>query len=761
MRVLVITGVLLILTAACTQVSGLTSRNEAKSIGGFEMSDPSVVFRGGEVPGARYVSGSVIYDEELRDGRLVTRYWSPCGQVWPEGHVENQRWTPDEPADTFLLSIGGKALAGGWEWVKAETGPDSSTYRALDKPVVEGVITLRHRELPVEVRVRTRLDGSPFMIRWLEITNNSDKAAAITQVAPFAGMLWTHRIADYLPKAEDEPFEAAYCHRFWWGEEGDFWFERLKEGVTAVDGGRLGRSGWGRPAFWAKDRSTGQIAVCELAWGGNYEFKLDSRTKILGPPSGAGIMNRSGTLFFSMGLSGCDDALRVLTAGETIRTPDVHLAIFQADADEIVQATHDHVRNVVLPEPIPGRGVEIEANHRGYLMNNENEPGMIADIDVAKSVGVEMYVVDAGWFGSNQKKWGRGIGDWHAGWWLPNGLEPVANHARKLGLKFGLWVEIEGVGSESELLKNHPEWLYTRNGQPMADSKGLDVTKPEVAAWMESELDRLFKQYNLDMYRIDHNYTLAPSGNRQFEGFTEDLTWRYYDTLYGIFDRLRARFPEVVFQNCAGGGGRLDWGTMHRFHNTEISDNMRMPGGFRILYGVTVSLPPEILLRTFGTEIEGLSAEADIDTQLRMATLSRPIFRGIAPSLDGLSPYLRAKIEHHLKLFRDFIRPTMTGGLVYHHTPFTTATKPIPWCVIEYAAADHERSVAGVFKTAESPEESYLLKPRGLDAGKTYKVTLDNSGQTYTATGRELAQEGILIRLERTLSSELVMMEKA
>ena len=82
---------------------------------------------------------------------------------------------------------------------------------------------------------------------------------------------------------------------------------------------------------------------------------------------------------------------------------------------------------------------------------------------------------------------------------------------------------------------------------------------------------------------------------------TEDLTWRYYDNLYAMFDRLRARFPRVVFQNCAGGGGRLDWGTMARFHTVELSDWMRLPRGVKILNGVTMSLPPEALLRTFGT----------------------------------------------------------------------------------------------------------------------------------------------------------------
>ena len=87
-------------------------------------------------------------------------------------------------------------------------------------------------------------------------------------------------------------------------------------------------------------------------------------------------------------------------------TPAVHLALFQADTDAIVQATHDHVRHVVMPAQVPGRHVEIEANHRGYLCDRENVPDIRKDIDVAASVGAEMYVIDAGWYGNEPNRGG-------------------------------------------------------------------------------------------------------------------------------------------------------------------------------------------------------------------------------------------------------------------------------------------------------------------------------------------------------------------
>ena len=156
----------------------------------------------------------------------------------------------------------------------------------------------------------------------------------------------------------------------------------------------------------------------------------------------------------------------------------------------------------------------------------------------------------------------------------------------------------------------------------------------------------------------------------------------------------------MVFQNCAGGGGRLDWGTLARFHNTELSDWMRLPRGFKILNGVTMSLPPEMLLRTFGTEVGEHVLDGDVDTQLRHC-FCRLIFRGIAPTLEDLTEYLRDRIGHYLDIYRKHIRPIMQNGRVYHHTPFLKHAEAAPWCVLEYGRKDCITSVAVVMRTAQ------------------------------------------------------------
>jgi len=700
-------------------------------------------------PGGLYFGGGVLLDERVWEGSLRTFYWSAHGQIWPEKYMG---WAGrGHPVDSFCLGIDGRDLRGGYRWEGAQITPDESGLRTAGMQATHGVVALLHESAGIRVKVHTRVDRSRFLTRWLEIENLNARHVAITDLAPMSGYLWHHRRDEHLPPDFTSPFAVAYTHSFDPCTEGDVSFDSLPHGVLKVDGGKRGKSGWGRPAFWTRNVCNGQTFVCEFAWSGNYEMALDCQL------TENEQKHVYASLFFRMAMAGYDQALRVLDPGETLRTPAVHLALFEHDVTAIVQQTHDFVRHAVMPEQIPGRHIEIEANHRGYLNDNENVPDILKDIDVAKAVGTELYVIDAGWYGKEPNIWYQNTGDWQAGPWLAGGLEPIVAYAKKQDMKFGLWVEIEAAGENSELKKNHPDWLLSRDGKPV-NGRALDFSNPAVVAWAEGELTRLIEQYGLDMYRLDNNHTLSPSGNREYGGFKEDLIWRYYDNFYAMWERLRAKFPKVVFQNCSSGGGRLDWGILRRFHNTEPTDHLRNPRVNKIFNGLTLSLPPEILLRTFGTETWDHLLDGDLDMQLRSACLSRPIFRGIAPTLEWITPELRERIEHALELFRSVIRPLLPDCRVYHHTPFQRLFQHRAFNAVEYAAADGKTAVAAVFRmSATGGEDTYVLRPQGLDVGKDYAVTRDNRGQTAVWSGRELMENGLRIRLERTMSSELII----
>jgi hypothetical protein len=178
-----------------------------------------------------------------------------------------------------------------------------------------------------------------------------------------------------------------------------------------------------------------------------------------------------------------------------------------------------------------------------------------------------------------------------------------------------------------------------------------------------------------------------------------------------------------------------------------------------IFNGLTMALPPEIGLRTFGTESGEHLLEGDIDSQLRLAFLARPILRGIAPSVDELVPFLKERIAHTVELFKRFIRPLMADCLVFHHTPWLPIKTQTPWCVLEYAAPDKARALVAVFHLLGGESNTHRVKPRGLDRTKRYRVTFDNTGETVELSGRELVERGLRVALRTPLSSELLLFE--
>jgi hypothetical protein len=168
-------------------------------------------------------------------------------------------------------------------------------------------------------------------------------------------------------------------------------------------------------------------------------------------------------------------------------------------------------------------------------------------------------------------------------------------------------------------------------------------------------------------------------------------------------------------------------------------------------------LPPEILLRTFGTEVPDLAGDGNLESQLALVQMSLPIFRGIAPSLEELNPIVRDKIRSGVELYKNELRPILRGSRVFHHTPVLEYFEETPWLVLEYASPDAQHDVATLFRTSNIEDPVFRFVPRGLDATRTYKVTFRNRGETVELTGIQLMREGIPVRLETAGTEEMLL----
>jgi alpha-galactosidase len=674
----------------------------------------------------------------LDDGHWLSSYWSADGRINVEGE--------SLPADAFALRLDGELASDGWSFASASELP------ATERGARHFAVELSHDTRAVAVRIHTLLDGTPVLTRWLEITNRSNRAVALTGVSIWSSRLWWGR-----------NFKLGHFSSDLWAHEGWFDWRPLPAGVTVVscDKGQ----GHNDPFFVVRNEVLGEYFFGHLAWSANWEigFTLDS-----------------GGLLWSIGPTAVN-ALRVIAPGETVSTAQVHLGHTSGSLDAAVQAMHDHLRRFVLPPRPSGRECLVQYAVPGDQGFHKplDEAGAMRCVDVAAAIGAELFILDAYW-------WDITL-DWTpSAKRFPRGLQPLVDYVRKRGMLFGLYLEAEGGRCDhraSKIGREHPEWFGPHDV--------LNLTIPEAAAWMESEIVRLIEAYGLDLYRLDYNPGFTYDGPfTARDGLAECNYWRYYEAFYAIYERLRCNYPNVILQQAAAGGARNDLGTASRFHETYLTDGLAIPQELLVYSGLTLGLPPEILLIMHGADGQfGFAKPQNLDTVLRITfTLATPqVFVGtVAPTVEELDPHRRERFLRYAAILKQFIRPLLPTCNMYHHEPVNSrgGVESSPWFAVEFTAPDRAKGWATIVRARNGPgdrfvyayrercddsplpcpgaewqHDIYVFKPRGLDPGRTYRVTFDSLDSAATIEGLRLLREGVPVRLENAGMSELLLFE--
>jgi len=680
--------------------------------------------------GWRYGSGCAIYTERFIDGRLLCASYVDNGLPLYTQH--EQRAFP-----AFDLMIDGDTLDFGWE----------CNGFSADEATTTGTLLLHHSRKPVQLTITTQASGHGFFRRTMTITNTSpDTPLSLTAITPLCGILWSgsDALRDHLRDNSVAPFSLGHFADLEWGHEGNFAWQDLPLNTEIAYASRRGRSGHNHPFMLLRNNIYGGYFLLQLGWSGNWKTSAFCDYAAWG----------SSALHFTVAPT-APAPMRVISPGETISAPDVHFGLNHEDFDAIIQRLHAYQQEHVLYQVGDGRQ-PIIYNHWGYMEHELNETRLIEEIDIAREIGAELFMVDAGWFGNYGASWAATTGDWQAGDRLPNDLFPVFDYARQHGMGCGLWVEIESAGMESKLAKSHPEWFIARYGHPI--ERILDLAKPAVQEYVESNILRLIDRYQLEMFRLDYNVDAWEGGFNDVHGRQENTLWRHQEVIYSIFDRVKQRYPALQLENCSSGGGRTDVGIVSRFTTTWISDWMHMPRTVRILNGMSMVLPPAYLDRLFGVAMEG-GYRGNVETQLHVIILAHPTISGITPALAQANPVMMAAVKKYLTIYRDFIRPFHRTARVYHHTPVIPGADGSGWCALEYAAPDGSRAVAGVFRLVNAGEDTYHLCFRGLNPELTYRITSEPGSRSARADGYTLMTIGMDIRLDTALTSRLLLVE--
>lgn len=694
-----------------------------------------------------YRTGKAVYEERFADGMLAAAGYNFAG--YPLNVLSNVPSRLERKyfweASAFHLEVDGSNVDFG---LKLEDFTQEKTETG-----VHAVLSLLSEIKPIRIRVHTILDGTCSLTRYLEVENLSDVPVSISKLSVLSGGMETLEKNQLEIKCPvNEIYSLGYFDETSWGCEGDFAWHPLEPAVTAIDT-RFRRVRFRHPLVFLKNRMTGQIWSIQTEWSGGCRFSFDYEAKKTSP-------DFKTHLTFEAEITGYTPLYR-LGGGETMETPAVHIGVVHGDLDDAILDMHAHIRRSVLC------GEEIDPSEAliGCGMGAEHDMSMETSKAFArqmKEMGGELFLVDAGWQcpPGEEMQWFAYNGIYEPDKdRYPNGLLELSDYCHSIGMKFGIWTEIERVGKMSPLHQEKAEWRSSDIYGNPSEGGYLDFSNPEVEAWAEETLAKLITDYKLDLLRVDYNirgedyFAMRDMGT----GAKECISMKHFQAVYRVYRNLKKRFPQVIFENCAGGGGRTDLGIMKGFHHTWVSDWQRMPRSITITNGMTMALPPERVDRLFAGM--GCHTFGAVASHMRNTMLTHMSLNVIAPAILEANPEVMDFIRHSTDLYKTFIRPMLPTSKIYHHTPEVGVEQEHRTTILELAAPDGERGVVAVFALAEDGA-SCRIKCKGASAQKQYKVTLDNSGESFTMGGAQLKLEGLPIQVGSAMGSELILYQE-
>ena len=699
---------------------------------------------GGENPVFCYRSGLAVYEETFLGGVLVSSGFNASG--YPLGLLQlcPSRLDPKdfhEPS-SFNVEIDGQSIDYRLKLIDFEVSKGDNS--------LETVMTLESEIKPVRLKIHTILDGTQMFSRYLEIENLSDSNVNLSRLVLFGGGIEETNRRHYGHGNEiDEIYSVGYFDSDKWGREGEFAWHNLNPDELTVKT-RFGRDRFRHPLIFIRNNISGMMYFSQIGWSGGCSFSVDHHADY----------ERSDSLLSFKAEITAHNPLTVIPPRSVFVTPSVHMGAVIGGLDEAVNEMHSHIRKSVLntPETSPKEclvGAGMGAEHDMSLETTK------AYINQFAQMGAEVFIVDAGWVcpPSEQAQWsvynGRNVPDSER---YPDGLSEISNYCRSLGMKFGLWVDIETLGSKSPVYEKYPEWRE-KNIFGIQSGNLADFSKPKVAQWAENELSRIIEEYGLDLLRVDHNvsyrdyFTMADTGT----GIAECLSIRHHQAVYRMYENLRRKYPNVIFENCAGGGARTDLGMMKNFNHTWVSDCQRAPRSLTVTNGMTMALPPERVDRLFAGM--GCHDHGTLDLHMRNTMLTHMTLNVVAPADTRPNESSMDFVKHSVEIYKNFIRPFLPEAKTFHHTP-EAGLLSSDFYALEIASPDSEKGAMAVFSLPSVHSGRYVAFPKGICAEYTYKITLDNSGKGYTAKGSDLLAHGIPVSLPCPLSSELILFKK-
>ena len=430
---------------------------------------------------------------------------------------------------------------------------------------------------------------------------------------------------------------------------------------------------------------------------------------------------------------------RELKAGETFSTPEVMLSYSDTGLETLSHHFHQAIREHIC------RG-KYQLAERPVLINNWEATYFGFDTEKilhiaeeAARLGVDMLVLDDGWFGKRDDDC-SGLGDWFVNETkLSGGLHDLVEKIKGMGMRFGIWFEPEMISEDSDLYRKHPDWaIRIPDRAPMRSRYQLvlDMANPEVQEYLFRVMSDVLHSADISYVKWDMNrsisdwYTRTLPADRQGE-----MPHRYVLGLYALLERLTAAFPDVLFEGCSGGGGRFDAGMLYYCPQIWCSDDTDAYERTKIQYGTSFFYP----VSAVGSHVSTVPNHQTgrITPFETRGTVAMAGSFGYELDLNLLSDGEKQEVAEQIRQFK-------TYGPLIHNGKYYRLTNPMAEdaALWEFAAQDgSEVLVQGMLFHAEANVLRRTVQLRGLDAEKRYR--LDGTEQVYT--GAALMAGGVLL----------------
>ena len=383
---------------------------------------------------------------------------------------------------------------------------------------------------------------------------------------------------------------------------------------------------------------------------------------------------------------------------------------------------------------------------RPVLLNNWeatlmdfNEYDLLRIASKGKEVGVELFVLDDGWFGERDTDH-KGLGDWFVNKKkLPNGIDGLSKNIEALGMKFGLWIEPEMVNKDSDLYRAHPDWIIStpkRFESPSRNQYVLDFSRKEVVDYIFIELDKVIKNASISYIKWDMNRYITQCYSQTEEADAQKTVMhRYILGVYELYAKLGKKYPKILFESCASGGSRFDPGMLYYAPQAWCSDDSDAVCREKIQYGTSYVYP----LSCIGAHVSAAPNQqvgrmTSIDTRANVAFFGA---FGYEMDLNRLSDEELQKVKEQIKWYKKNRKLIHTGKFYRILSPFER--NEMLWMVVD---AEKENAIAGYYQVLSQPNQRFdSLKFQGLDEEMLYDVYVQ--GTTQTMYGSELMYSGL------------------